>query len=68
MRFQGNLKKERSRRAAAFVTAKDPAVLRFVKSLAGMVSDNPVQAVDYNMQVAMVVHRAHTLSTGSATW
>jgi tetratricopeptide (TPR) repeat protein len=46
------------RRAAAFVTAKDPAVLRFSKTLAGMVRDNAVQAVDYNMQVAMAVHRA----------
>jgi len=49
------------RRAAAFVTAKDPTVLKFAKSLAGMVRENSIQAVDYNMQVAMAVHRALSL-------
>jgi len=49
------------RRAAAFVTAKDPIILKFAKNLAGMVRDNSIQAVDYNMQVAIAVHQALAL-------
>ncbi|MCF7915804.1 MAG: outer membrane beta-barrel protein [Spirochaetaceae bacterium] len=46
------------RRAAAFVTAKDPVILRFAKNLAGMARDGVSQAVDYNMHIAMALHEA----------
>ena len=46
------------RRAAAFVTAKDPAVLRFAKGLAGMVRNSEVTALDQNMRIAVAVHEA----------
>jgi tetratricopeptide (TPR) repeat protein len=46
------------RRAAAFVTAKDPVILKFSKNLAGMVRGHTAQALDFNMQLAMAIHRA----------
>lgn len=45
------------RRAAAFVTAKDPAVLSFSKGVAGEIRDKGPQAVNGNLLSAMAVHQ-----------
>ena len=49
------------RRAAAFVTAKDPAVLKFAKSVASLVRDGDNQALDANLRVAVAIHEALSL-------
>jgi tetratricopeptide (TPR) repeat protein len=46
------------RKAAAFVTAKDPAVLRFSKNVLAMVKDKGSRAVNKNLLVAMALHEA----------
>ncbi|PKL09843.1 MAG: hypothetical protein CVV51_01675 [Spirochaetae bacterium HGW-Spirochaetae-7] len=46
------------RRAAAFVTAKDPRVLAFSKYVAGLVRDSGSKAVDLNLLVAMGIYKA----------
>ena len=53
------------RRAAAFVTAKDPAVLGFSKTISALVSDRGLKAVSTGLQTAIAVHeglRLHGLS------
>jgi len=49
------------RKAAAFVTAKDPVVLRFSKNVAGMIKDKGSKAVDKNLLMAMALHEAISL-------
>jgi tetratricopeptide (TPR) repeat protein len=44
------------RRAAAFVTAKDPAVLGFSKTISGLISDKGLKAVSTALQTAIAVH------------
>ena len=46
------------RRAAAFVTAKDPVILTFAKGLAGDVSASRNMAISDRLQVAAGVHEA----------
>ncbi len=46
------------RRAAAFVTAKDPAVLRLSKTVAGLVRSQDNQALDGDLRTAMAIHQA----------
>jgi len=46
------------RKAAAFVTAKDPAVLRFSKSVAGVVKEKGSKSVNENLRVAMAIHES----------
>lgn len=46
------------RRAAAFVTARDPAVLRFSKSIAGLIRSQENRAIDPNLRTAMALHQA----------
>jgi hypothetical protein len=41
------------RKAAAFVTAKDPTVLRFAKGISGMVRDHQNQVVNLDFRIAM---------------
>ena len=41
------------RKAAAFVTAKDPEVLKFAKSIAGLVREHPNRAVNLNFRIGM---------------
>ena len=41
------------RKAAAFITAKDPEVLRFSKNVAGLVRDYPGRAINLNFSIAM---------------
>lgn len=49
------------RRAAAFVTLKDPAVLRFSKQVAGMVRDQANGMVNENLRIAMGLFDAMSL-------
>lgn len=49
------------RRAAAFVTARDPSVLRFSKAIDGLIRSQDNQAVDHNMRSAMALHQALSL-------
>ena len=44
------------RKAAAFVTAKDPAVLEFAKNVSGWVKEQSPAAVDKNLCTAMGIH------------
>ncbi len=46
------------RRAAAFVTAKDPNVMRFAKNIIGMTRDKGSKAVNENLLTAMAIHEA----------
>jgi hypothetical protein len=46
------------RRAAAFITARDPAVLGLAKNAVGIVRNREVQAIDLTVQTAMVLHEA----------
>jgi tetratricopeptide (TPR) repeat protein len=49
------------RKAAAFVTAKDPAVLSFAKNVVGALRGNGIWAFNANLQQAMGIHEALTL-------
>jgi tetratricopeptide (TPR) repeat protein len=49
------------RKAAAFVTAKDPSVLRFAKNAAGAVDAEGSWTLNANLQTAMGIHEALTL-------
>jgi tetratricopeptide (TPR) repeat protein len=47
-----------NRKAAAFVTAKDPAVLKFAKNIAGIISGKGSNAINKNLRMAMALHNA----------
>ncbi len=49
------------RRAAAFVTAKDPAVLAFAKHISGLVREQKVAGMNEKLQTACALHEALTL-------
>jgi hypothetical protein len=49
------------RKAAAFVTAKDPVVLKFAKNTAGIVNESGMRAVNENLRMAMAMHEALSL-------
>jgi TPR repeat protein len=44
------------RKAAAFVTAKDPSVLTFSKNVAGLIRDKGSKAVNQNLRMAMALY------------
>ncbi|MBN2324964.1 MAG: tetratricopeptide repeat protein [Spirochaetes bacterium] len=46
------------RKVAAFVTAKEPAVLKFSKNIAGMIKDSVSRALNPNLLLAIALHRA----------
>ena len=46
------------RRAAAFVTVRDPAVLKIAKNVAGIIKDKGPRGVDKNMLLAIALHEA----------
>jgi len=52
---------EDDRRAAAFVTAKDPVVLKFSKNISGMIKEKGSKAINANLRMAMALHEALTL-------
>ena len=47
-----------NRRAASFVTAKDPAVLAFAKSITGYIRSKEVRSINPSLQTAMAFHEA----------
>ena len=47
-----------NRRAAAFVTANDPAVLRLGKSTAGLVRQHGYPVLDLNLRIGIALHQA----------
>jgi hypothetical protein len=50
------------RKAAAFITAKDPAVLNFAKNTAGIARNIRNKAASINLQTAIIIHEALTIS------
>lgn len=50
------------RKAAAFVTMKDPTVLRYSKHVAGTVKDKASRAMNSNLLIALAMHEALKLS------
>src|SRR6056297_58193 len=46
------------RKAAAFVTSKDPAVLNFAKNVAASMRSNDIEAVNTNFRTAMAIFEA----------
>jgi hypothetical protein len=46
------------RKAAAFVTAKDPAVLTFSKNIAGLIKEKGSKSVNQNLRMAIALHEA----------
>lgn len=48
-------------KAAAFVTAKDPAVLTFSKNIAGLIKEKGSKAVNQNLRMAIALHEALSL-------
>lgn len=46
------------RRAAAFVTARDPLVLRFSKNIVSLLRETEMQSVDGHLRVAVALHTA----------
>jgi len=50
-----------NRKAAAFVTAKDPAVLKFSKNIAGLIKGKGSRAVNENLRMAVGIHEALAL-------
>jgi tetratricopeptide (TPR) repeat protein len=52
---------EDDRRAAAFVTAKDPTVLTLAKNIAGLTRERGNRTINENLKIAMAMHEALTL-------
>jgi len=46
------------RRAAAFVTARDPAVMRFSKNLKSLIRESDSKPIDVNLRTAIALHEA----------
>ena len=46
------------RKAAAFITAKDPVILRFAKNVLSWTKEKHVNALDKNLQLAFGIHEA----------
>ncbi len=49
------------RKAAAFVTAKDPRVLSFARNIVGMIREAPAEGLDEDLQKAIAIHEALSL-------
>ena len=49
------------RRAAVFVTAKDPAILSFARNVKSMVENTGSSVIDKNMRLAIAIHEALSL-------
>ena len=56
--YRNALTWEDDRKAAVFVTAKDPAILSFARNVKSMVENTGSTVVDKNMRLAMAVHEA----------
>ena len=55
---RNNMSWEDDRRAAAFVTANDPAIMKFAKMTAGVVASSSIKAVNDNLQKVIGIHEA----------
>ncbi len=49
------------RKAAAFVTARDPQVLSFARNIVGMIRESPADGLDEDLQKAIAIHEALSL-------
>jgi len=47
-----------NRKAAAYVTAKDPAVLQFARSVTSKIRQSETRSIDENLQAAIALHEA----------
>ena len=50
------------RKAAAFVTAKDPGILKLAKGVAGLVREHPNQSLDLNFRIGLALFESLRLS------
>lgn len=58
MHYRNAMTWDDDRKAAAFVTAKDPAVMAFSKNIVSMIQRDSARAVDRNLQMAIGIHEA----------
>lgn len=58
MQYRNAMTWDDDRRAAAFVTAKDPAIMGFAKNVASMLHEVESQAINKNLQKAIAIHNA----------
>lgn len=61
MQYRNAMTWDDDRRAAAFVTAKDPAIMGFSRNAASMLHEHQSPAINKNLQRAMVIHNALSL-------
>lgn len=61
MQYRNAMTWDDDRRAAAFVTAKDPAIMSFAKNVASMLHGRESTAIDRNFQRAVAIHNALSL-------
>jgi tetratricopeptide (TPR) repeat protein len=58
MQYRNAMTWDDDRRAAAFVTAKDPAIMSFAKNVASMLHGRDSSAINKNLQKGMAIHNA----------
>ena len=58
MQYRNAMTWDDDRRAAAFVTAKDPTIMSFAKNIASMLHGVDSSAINDNLQKAMAIHNA----------
>ncbi|MBI9104915.1 MAG: hypothetical protein JEY99_21035 [Spirochaetales bacterium] len=61
MQYRNAMTWDDDRRAAAFVTAKDPAIMGFAKNVASMLHESRSSSINKNLQQAIAIHNALTL-------
>ncbi|MBI9104205.1 MAG: hypothetical protein JEY99_17440 [Spirochaetales bacterium] len=61
MQYRNAMTWDDDRRAAAFVTAKDPAIMGFAKNVASMLHESKSSSINKNLQQAMAIHNALNL-------
>ncbi len=61
MQYRNAMTWDDDRRAAAFVTAKDPTIMGFAKNVASMLHEIESSAINRNLQKAMAIHDALSL-------
>jgi len=61
MQYRNAMTWDDDRRAAAFVTAKDPAIMGFSKNVASMLQDHESSSINKNLQKGMALHNALSL-------
>ena len=61
MQYRNAMTWDDDRRAAAFVTAKDPVIMGFAKNVASMLHEEESSAINKNLQTAIAIHDALNL-------